>query len=186
MNLTEFRRNWELCPEYVNQRIGKKQLWKCTYYLPNGVDYQRDNPIVTTWDSYNTTIVGFDTRVKIDGKIVVLVGANCTYSPTTRQHTSYIARDLGFNYYDFKHALTAPNCRVTNSVYTLVYCPYQKLFNDTLNRSTCCDLLQYYVHANEMGFLNGRKSLDFSTKGVDLRELDDLSISELIERGVIC
>lgn len=186
MNLTEFRRDWELCPEYVNQRVGKKQLWRCDYFLPNGIDYQYDNRIISTWDSYNTTICGFDNRVKIDGKIVVLVGACCTYSPTTRQHTGYIARELGFSYYDFKHALTVPYCRCTNDTYTLVYCPEQKLFNDKLNRSTACDLLRYYEHALKLGFLNGRKSLDFHSRGVDLRELHGLSIAELIERGYAC
>lgn len=183
MNLREFMNDWENCPDYKNNRIGKKQLWRCNYYLPNGVDYQRNNLVVTTWDSYNTTICGIDFRVKIDDKIVVLVGANCTYSPTTRAHTGYIARELGFSYYDFKHALTAPNARVSNAEYTLVYYPNQKLFNDCLNRSTACDLLRYYEHALKLGFLHGAKSVDFHSKDVDLRGMD---FASALESATVC
>ena len=154
MNLHEFLNNWENCPGYTNNRIGRKNLWRCDYYLPNGIDYQCDNHIISTWDSYRTTICGFDNRIKIDAKIVVCVGANCTYSPTTRQHTSYIARELGFSYYDFKRALQSP-CEVvaTNDCYAVVYAPEQTLFNDELNRSTACDLMRYYTHAATHGFL---------------------------------
>ena len=154
MNLREFMTDFKNCPGYTNNRIGRKNLWRCDYYLPNGIDYQYDNHVISTWDSYSTTIFGFDNRIKIDGKIVVCVGANCTYTPTTRQHTSYIANELGFSYYDFKKALQSP-CEVvaTNEQFALVYEPTQTLFNDELNRSSACDLITYYMHAATHGFL---------------------------------
>lgn len=154
MNLREFLDDFKNCPGYKNERIGKKQLWRCDYFLPNGIDYQYDRHIITTWDSYNTTIGGFDKRIKINGKTIVYVGAECTYSPTTRQHTSYIAKELGFSYYDFKRALVSP-CEVvaSNDYYSLIYDTRQTLFNDELNRSTACDLMKYYTHARNHGFI---------------------------------
>ena len=154
MNLREFLNDWEHCPAYTNERIGKKQLWRCDYYLPDGVDYQHTNHVISTWDSYSTTICGLDTRLKVSNKVIVYVGAECTYTPTTRQHTSYIANELGFSYYDFKRALQSP-CEVvaTNDCYAVIYNPEQTLFNDKLNHSTACDLMHYYTHAATHGFL---------------------------------
>lgn len=163
MNLNEFYRDYWNCPGYQIKQIGKKQLRRCDYCLPTKNGYITEQiynkHIITTWDSYDTTIIGVDYRVKINGKATLYVGAECTYSPTTRAHTGYIARELGFSYYDFKAALNSP-CEVvaTNKVFAVVYDPNQTLFNDQLNHSSAGDLLHYYTHASKHGFLRGGKS----------------------------